>query len=69
MQTLALQNITDNNGKQIAVVLPIEFWKKVCPQDETDYLKSSKIMKKRILEAMNRTEGIPYKEVCEKLGI
>lgn len=69
MEYLPLQYITDSKGKQIAVVLPIEFWEKIFPQDETDYLASSKEMKKRILEAMQRTDGISYKDVCEKLGI
>ena len=69
MNNIQMQYLTDNNGKKIAVVLPIEFWNKIFPQDDTEYLKSSRIMKKRILEAMKRTDGIKFELVREKLGI
>jgi hypothetical protein len=69
MQNIQMQYLTDNNGKQIAVVLPIKFWNEIFPQDETEYLKSSKIMKKRILEARQRTDGIEFEVLREKRGI
>lgn len=64
-----MKYLTENNGKQIAVVLPIKFWNEIFPQDETEYFKSSKIMKKRFLEAMQRTDGIEFEVVREKLGM
>ena len=36
---------------------------------ETAYLLRSETMRRRLLEAMKRNDGIPFEEVCEKLGI
>ena len=69
MLDVNIQYLTDTDGNQIAVVLPIEFWRKLIPQDETSYLLSSKIMKNRLIEAMNRNDGFTLEEVREKLGI
>ena len=36
---------------------------------ETAYLLRSEVMRRRLLEARQRKDGIPYEEVCERLGI
>jgi hypothetical protein len=36
---------------------------------ETAYLLRSETMRRRLFEAMKRNNGIPFNEVCEKLGI
>jgi len=64
-----LQYIRNMEGKPIAVVLPIEFWRSVFPIDETQYLNSSEIMRKRLIESLGRDEGYSLEEVREKLGI
>lgn len=69
MSELALQYITDTNGNPTGVIVPIELWKKIESERETAYLLKSKNMKKRLLDAMNRQDGIPLEEAREKLGI
>jgi hypothetical protein len=69
MTSLPLQYITDTNGKNIAVVLPIEFWNSIFPQDDTAKILSSKKMKMRILESIKRNEGYSLEAVHAKLGI
>jgi hypothetical protein len=69
MTSPQLQYIKDLKGKPIAVVLPIEYWNSIFPVNDTQYLNSSNKMKKRIIEAMNRNEGMSYEEVNEKFGI
>jgi hypothetical protein len=48
---------------------PIELWREIESEKETAYLLKSKKMKKRLLEAKDRKEGIPFDKACEKLGI
>ncbi len=64
-----IQYITDENKTVTGVIVPIDLWKEIESERETAYLLKSENMKKRILEAKNRKEGIPFNEVCEKLGI
>ncbi len=64
-----LQYIRNMEGKPIAVVLPIEFWRSVFPMDETQYLNSSEKMRQRLIESLGRDEGYSLEEVYEKLGI
>ena len=69
MSTVPMQYITDTSGKPLAVVLPIDFWREMFPQDETDKILSSKKMRARILSAMQRDDGYSLEAVREKLGI
>ncbi len=69
MEHTQLQYIRNMEGKPIAVVLPIEFWRSVFPMDETQYLNSSEKMRQRLLESLGRDEGFSLEEVHEKLGI
>lgn len=38
-------------------------------EKETVYLLKSAAMKKRLVNAKNRTEGIPFDKACEDLGV
>lgn len=49
--------------------MPIELWREIETERETAYLLNSKNIKRRLLEAKEREEGIPFDEACEKLGI
>ena len=42
MTSPQLQYIKDIKGKPIAVVIPIEFWNSIFPNDDTQYLNSIK---------------------------
>lgn len=64
-----IQYIVDERGRNTAVIVPIDIWEEIISESETSYLLKSKTMKKRLLEAMRRKEGIPFEEVREKLGI
>jgi len=69
MTTLNIQYVSDENGAPTAVIVPIEIWRKLASEKETAYLLKSKKMKKRLLEAKNRRNGIPFEEALAKLGI
>jgi hypothetical protein len=61
--------LVNEQGETIAVVVPIAQWKKLIHSDETAYLLSSETMKKRLIEAKQRQNGISLEATCEKLGI
>jgi len=65
----SIQYILDETGKTTAVIVPIELWREIESERETAYLLKSETMKKRLLEAKERKEGIPYEVVREKLGV
>ena len=69
MAQVSLQFIMDENGKTTSVVVPIELWREIESERETAYLLKSKGMKKRLLEAKKRSDGIPLEQAREKLGI
>ena len=64
-----LQYISDENGAPTAVIVPIALWREIASEKETAYLLKSKRMKKRLLEAKSRRQGIPFDEARQKLGI
>ena len=64
-----VQYISDENKNVTGVIVPIDLWKEIKSEKETAYLLKSETMKRRLLEAKNRKEGIPFDEVCEKLGV
>jgi hypothetical protein len=51
------------------VIVPIALWREIEAQRETAYLLKSETMKRRLLEARDRNEGLPLEAVVEKLGI
>jgi PHD/YefM family antitoxin component YafN of YafNO toxin-antitoxin module len=63
------QYISDESGNTVGVIVPIELWREIESERETAYLLKSENMKRRLLEAKDRQEGITLDEVCEKLGI
>ena len=64
-----LQYISDAKGNPVGVIVPIEIWHEIESEKETAYLTKSETMKKRLLEAKERTTGIGLEETLEKLGI
>jgi PHD/YefM family antitoxin component YafN of YafNO toxin-antitoxin module len=68
-QLLEIQYISDENGETTGVIVPIQLWHEIMSEKETAYLLKSPSMKKRLLEAKERYEGIPLKVAREKLGI
>jgi len=64
-----IQYISDEQNKITGVIVPIDLWREIESEKETAYLLKNEKMKKRLLEAKDRKEGIPFDEACEKLGI
>jgi antitoxin YefM len=64
-----IQYISDENNKVTGVIVPIDLWREIASEKETAYLPKSKKMKKRLLEAKDRNEGIAFDIACKKLGI
>lgn len=69
MSTADLQYISDERGDLTAVIVPIALWKEIVSEFETQYLLKNEAMKKRLLEARGRGEGIGLDEVLDRLGI
>ena len=64
-----IQYISDDQNNVTGVIVPIDLWREIESEKETAYLLKSETMKKRLLEAKSRKEGIPFDEACEKLGV
>ena len=64
-----IQYVSDENGIPIGVIVPMELWREIESERETAYLLKSENMKRRLLEAQERQDGIPFEEAREKLGI
>lgn len=64
-----IQYISDEHNNVTGVIVPIELWHELQSEKETSYLLKSETMKKRLIEAKNRKEGIPFDEASKKLGI
>jgi antitoxin YefM len=68
--TLAqIQYISDEEGNPTGVIVPIEIWREIASERETQYLLQSEPMKRRLLEARERSGGTGFDEVRQKLGI
>jgi antitoxin YefM len=64
-----IQYISDESGEPVGVIVPIDLWREIESERETAYLLKSENMKRRLLEAKDREEGIPFDEAREKLGL
>jgi antitoxin YefM len=65
----AIQFISDESGEPTAVIVPISLWREIEAERETAYLLKSATMRRRLLEAKDRVEGLEVEAVVEKLGI
>ena len=64
-----IQIVSNEAGEPTAVIIPIELWREIASERETAYLLKSDTMKKRLLEAAQRQDGLSLEVVLEKLGI
>lgn len=69
MANAGVQFVTNENGEPTAVIVPIELWREIESERETAYLLKSDAMKRRLLEAKERREGLTLEAAVEKLGI
>lgn len=61
--------VSDGEGNKVGVVVPIDLWREIESERETAYLLQNENMKRRLLEAKARREGISLDDACAKLGI
>jgi PHD/YefM family antitoxin component YafN of YafNO toxin-antitoxin module len=64
-----IQYVADENNNITGVIVPIDLWREIQSEKETAYLLKSEAMKKRLLDAKDRKEGIPFDDAREKLGV
>lgn len=64
-----LQYVSNREGEPVAVIVPIDLWHEIESARETAYLLRSDAMKRRLLDAKERSEGISIEDAREKLGI
>ena len=69
MSRMEIRYVSDESGNPVSVIVPIELWREIESERETAYLLKSENMKRRLLEAKERQEGITLDKACEKLGI
>ncbi len=69
MSLTEIQYVSDESGNPVGVIVPIELWREIESERETAYLLRSENMKRRLLEAKERQDGISFEEAREKLGI
>jgi antitoxin YefM len=64
-----IQIVSNEAGEPTAVIVPIELWREIASERETAYLLKSETMRRRLLAAAQRVEGMSLEAVVEKLGI
>lgn len=64
-----IQTISDEDGQPVSVLIPVELWREIASERETAYLLSSEAVKKRLLAAKDRQEGLSLDEARTQLGI
>jgi antitoxin YefM len=69
MANTEIQIVSNESGEPTAVIVPIELWRQIESERETAYLLKSETMKRRLLEAAERREGLSFEAVIEKFGI
>ena len=64
-----IQYVSKEGGEPTAVIVPISLWREIESERETAYLLRSKAMKRRLLRAKQRQQGLSLDQTVEKLGI
>jgi len=64
-----VQYVLDKNGQPKSVIIPLKLWQEIQSERETAYLLKSPAMKKRLLNAKQRSTGISFEAAREKFGI
>ena len=69
MAVPALQYIADERGDITAVVVPVEVWRELSPETETQHILNSPAMRERLLAALSREGGVGLDDVLARLGV
>ena len=60
-----IQIVSNEAGEPTAVIVPIELWREIASERETAYLLRSEAMKRRLLAAAQRQDGLSLDTVIE----
>ena len=66
MSRTEVQYISDVDGQEVGVIVPIDLWHEIESERETAYLLRSDNMKRRLLEAKDRQSGISLEDALER---
>ena len=69
MPEAEIQYVSNESGEPTAVIVPISLWHDIASERETAHLLKSETMKRRLLAAKEREQGLSLDEVIEKLGV
>jgi antitoxin YefM len=64
-----IQYVSDQDGKPVGVIVPIDLWREIESERETAYLLKSRTMRQRLAEAKSREEGVSIEDARARLGI
>ena len=64
-----IQYVSNEGGEPTAVIVPISLWREIESERETAYLLKSEAMKRRLLQAKQRQQGLSLDQAVQKLGI
>jgi PHD/YefM family antitoxin component YafN of YafNO toxin-antitoxin module len=64
-----IQYVSNESGEPTAVIVPISVWRDIESERETAHLLKSESMRRRLLEAGERQQGLSLDETIAKLGI
>jgi antitoxin YefM len=64
-----IQVVSNEDGEPTAVIIPIDLWREISSERETAYLLQSEKMKKRLMAAAQRSDGLSLDAVIEKLAL
>ena len=64
-----IKYISDADGTEVGVIVPIELWHEIESERETAYILKSEPMKRRLLEAKERQGGISLENALKRLGV
>jgi hypothetical protein len=69
MTKTKIQYVSDSDGKNVGVIVPMSLWRSIQAELETAYLLKSDKMKSRLTKAIHDPKVLSFEEVREKLGI
>jgi hypothetical protein len=64
-----IQYVSNASGEQTAVIVPISLWRVIASERETAGLLKSESMRRRLLEAQDRLQGLSLDATIKKLEI
>jgi hypothetical protein len=60
-----IQWVSNEQGEPTAVIVPIELWREIESERETAYLLKSDAMKRRLIDAVERRDGMPFEDTVD----